>query len=162
MREEDRTDWELDIEIKNIKKEENTIDAASLLEATQPGPYAAHVAEDCKITITAPACATQMGIAHVYENKIAIAKLLVAAAALAERVIELEAEGELDIAHSLSCLQDWEDAEDELSEVKADRDRLREALKVIARNVDAGGVRISWCGEYAKRVIANVTGGTDR
>ena len=71
-----------------------TIDAAVLLEAAQPGPYAAHVAYDHKITITAPApaCATQMGIAHVYENKIAIAELLAAAPALAKRVLELEAE----------------------------------------------------------------------
>lgn len=39
--------------------------------------------------------------------------------------------------------------------------RLRDALGVIARNVDAGAVHISWCSDYAKRSIANaaLTGG---
>ena len=33
--------------------------------------------------------------------------------------------------------------------------RLRDALGVIARNVDAGAVHVSWCSDYAKRVLAN-------
>ena len=39
--------------------------------------------------------------------------------------------------------------------------RLRDALGVIARNVDAGAVHISWCSDYAKRILAN-TGGQPR
>lgn len=30
-------------------------------------------------------------------------------------------------------------------------ERLSDALEVIARNVDAGAVHVSWCGDYAKR-----------
>ena len=33
--------------------------------------------------------------------------------------------------------------------------RLRDSLGVIARNVDAGAVHISWCSDYAKRTLAN-------
>ena len=33
--------------------------------------------------------------------------------------------------------------------------RLRDALGVIARNVDAGSVHIYWCSDYAKRILAN-------
>jgi hypothetical protein len=33
--------------------------------------------------------------------------------------------------------------------------RLRDALGVIARNVDAGAVHISWCSDYARRVLGN-------
>lgn len=32
--------------------------------------------------------------------------------------------------------------------------RLREALQIIARNVDAGAVGVAWCGEYAKSILA--------
>ena len=38
---------------------------------------------------------------------------------------------------------------------KAEISRLRDALGVIARNVDAGDVHISWCSDYAKRILAN-------
>ena len=34
---------------------------------------------------------------------------------------------------------------------------MRDALGIIARNVDAGAVHISWCSDYAKRVLANDT-----
>lgn len=39
-------------------------------------------------------------------------------------------------------------------------ERLSDALEVIARNVDAGAVHISWCSDYAKRVVANAAGQT--
>ena len=32
--------------------------------------------------------------------------------------------------------------------------RLREALEVIARNVEAGAVHVSWCGDYARKTLA--------
>lgn len=37
----------------------------------------------------------------------------------------------------------------------AEINRLRDALGVIVRNVDAGAVHVSWCSDYAKRVLAN-------
>ena len=33
--------------------------------------------------------------------------------------------------------------------------RLRDALGIIARNVDADAVHISWCSEYAKKILAD-------
>ncbi len=59
--------------------------------------------------------------------------------------------------HSMACefpegcscgATEWNALEDEVK-------RLRDALGVIARNVDAGAVHISWCSDYAKRVLAN-------
>jgi len=37
-------------------------------------------------------------------------------------------------------------------------ERLSDALEVIARNVDAGAVHVTWCSDYAKRVVANAQG----
>lgn len=37
---------------------------------------------------------------------------------------------------------------------KREAGRLREALQIIARNVDAGAVGVAWCGDYAKRILA--------
>ena len=31
--------------------------------------------------------------------------------------------------------------------------RLREALRIIIRNVDSGSVHVSWCSQYAKEVL---------
>jgi hypothetical protein len=42
----------------------------------------------------------------------------------------------------------------EYNAMEAEIKRLRDALGVIARNVDADAVHITWCSDYAKRILA--------
>lgn len=42
---------------------------------------------------------------------------------------------------------------DEFWDALDEIERLRNALGIIARNVDAGAVNIGWCGDYAKRIL---------
>jgi hypothetical protein len=45
--------------------------------------------------------------------------------------------------------------EREVENVPTLRPRLVNEVGVIARNVDAGAVHISWCSDYAKQILAN-------
>jgi len=45
----------------------------------------------------------------------------------------------------------------ELNAMETEIKRLRYALGVIVRNVDAGAVHVSWCSDYAKSILSDIT-----